>query len=491
MPVYYSKEQTGQGFLVPTVRTRPIQMMISKLLGMLFARLAPPLTSFVVLVLVARMWTKSALGEYSTVYGWFIIFHNFSLFGIREFISKEIGANPSIASKYLAHGLLFGLLSSVVCGVVMVAVAILFDYNDDVEHGIIMMVLALPAGAASFICISVFTAFQAIRLIAFTSILQSFLFLLLAVAIIFNGYGLIALVLCLVIAWAIGSVTNILIAHRYVAKVRLEVDWEFLRKLLAPIIAFGLTGLAGEIFLRADIVMLSKIKDMNAVALYTPAGKTLEMCLMLPLTFYVLILPIAARVLRNFQSRMPGQLESSVRQLFIFVLLEFGLVFLFAEFILSTVYGDAYAEAGGILRVLVVSLLFMTGEMTLVMCCQAGGYHKLAMLVAVARTTGKVVLSLILIPIWGPMGAALATLVSIGVSSVVLDHFVRRSLGGFRWVHMIKEPALVCMLVMLAILLLAGHLSVLYLGSLFIAGYSLLLFAVNRFSLERLWNVRL
>ena len=51
--------------------------MIGKLLGILFARLALPLASFVVLVLVARMWAKPALGEYSTVYGWFTLFHYF------------------------------------------------------------------------------------------------------------------------------------------------------------------------------------------------------------------------------------------------------------------------------------------------------------------------------------------------------------------------------------------------------------------------------
>lgn len=490
MPAYYSKEQTGQGFLMPTVHTRPIQM-IGKLLGMLFARLALPLASFVVLVLVARKWAKPALGEYSTVYGWFTLFHYFSLFGMGEFISKEIGANPSNASKYLSHGLLFGLLSSVVCGVMMVACAILFNYNDAVEHGIIVLALALPAGATSIICISVFAAFQAIKLIAFTSVLQSSLFLLLAVAAIFSGYGLVALVWCLVIAWAVGSVANILIAHRYIAKVRLEIDWEFLRGLLAPIIAFGLTGVAGQIFLRIDIVMLSKIKDMDAVALYTPASKTLEMCLMLPLTFYVLILPIAARVLKGLQGKMPEQLESYARQLFIFVFLEFGLGFFFAESILGLIYGDAYVEAAAVLRILMLSLLFLSGEMILVMCCQAGGYHKLAMLVAVARTTGKVVLSLILIPIWGPMGAAFATLVSIAISFVVLEHFVKRSLGSFRWIRMVREPALVCVFVMFTLFLLADYLDTLYLGSLFFVAYTLLLFGVKRFPLgylKRVWR---
>ena len=465
--------------------------ILGKLIGLLLARLGLPLASFLMIVLIARMWDKPLLGEYSTICTWFAIFHHFSLFGIGEFISKEIGTHPASASKYLTHGLFFGVLSSVVCGVIMVGGVILFNYNDNVKHGIFVLALALPAGVASIICISVFTAFRAIRLIAFTSVLQSSLFLLLGSTVIIKGYGPIALVWCLVVAWVVASVANISIAHRCIARVRVEIDWDFLQGLLGPIIAFGLTGLAGQIFMRIDIILLSKIRDMNAVALYTPASKMLEICLMLPLTFYVLILPIAAGVLRDFRKEIPEQLESYVRQLFIFVFLEFGLVFFFAESILSLIYGNAYVEAAGVLRILMLSLLFLSGEMILVMCCQAGGYHKLAMLVAAARTTGKIILSLILIPIWGPMGAAFATFISIAISFIVLKHYVKRCLGGFRWIHMIKEPAFVCGFVMLTLFLLADYLNTLYLGLLFFVGYTLLLFGVKRFPLEclrRVWR---
>ncbi len=468
-------------------KTQP--RILGKLIGLLLARLGLPLASFLVIVLIARMWAKPLLGEYSTIYTWFTIFHYFSLFGIGEFISKEIGAHPASASKYLAHGLLFGVLSSVVCGVIMVGGAILFNYNDNVEYGIFVLALALPASVASIICISVFTAFQAIRLIAFTSVLQSSLFLLLGSTVIIKGYGLIALVWCLVVAWVVASVANIFIAHRCIARVRVEIDWDFLRGLLGPIIAFGLTGLAGQIFMRIDIIMLSKIMDMNAVALYTPASKMLEMSLMLPLTFYVLILPIAAGVLKDFRKEIPEPLESYARLLFIFVFLEFGLVFFFAESILSFIYGNAYVEAAGVLRILMLSLLFLSSEMILVMCCQAGGFHKVAMHFSVGRTIGKVLLNFVLIPIWGPLGAALATFISIAISFAVLKHYVKRYLGSFRWIHMVREPAFVCGFVMFTLFLLADYLNTLYLGLLFLAGYTLLLFGVKRFQVERLRRI--
>lgn len=463
--------------------------ILGKLIGLLLARLSSPLASFVVIVLVARIWVKPLLGEYSTIYTWFTIFHYFSLFGIGEFISKEIGAHPASASKYLTHGLFFGVLSSMVCGVIMIGGVILFNYSDDVEHAILTLALALPVSVASIICISVFTAFQAVGLIAFTSVLQSSIFLFLSAAAIIKGYGLIALVWCLVIAWGVASMVNIFIAHRCIAKVRLEIDWAFFRGLLAPIVIFGLTGLAGQIFMRIDIIMLSKIKAMDSVALYTPASKMLEICLMLPLTFYILILPIAAKVLKGFRGKMPEQLESYARQLFILVFLEFGLGFFFAESILSLIYGDAYVEAAGVLRILMLSLLFLSGEMILVMCCQAGNYHKVAMHVAVGRTMGKIILSFILIPIWGTMGAALATLISIAISFVVLEQLVRKNLGSFRWIRIVREPALVCVLVMSALLLLADYVNTLNLGSLFFIGYAFLLFAVNGFSLERLRRI--
>jgi len=87
------------------------------------------------------------------------------------------------------------------------------------------------------------------------------------------------------------------------------------------------------------------------------------------------------------------------------------------------------------------------------------------------------------------LGAALATFISIAISFAVLKHYVKRYLGSFRWIHIVREPAFVCGFVMFTLFLLADYLNTLHLGLLFFVGYTLLLFAVKRFPVERIGRV--
>ena len=82
------------------------------LAGMVLARLVSPLLSFFIIVLVARMWGQEMLGKYNTVWVWLILFRSLSIFGLGEYISKNVGANRDKVAEYQTHGLLFGFFSS-------------------------------------------------------------------------------------------------------------------------------------------------------------------------------------------------------------------------------------------------------------------------------------------------------------------------------------------------------------------------------------------
>jgi len=308
--------------------------MISRLFGLIAARLVTPLASFVIIVLVARMWGPTFLGQYNTIWVWLAIFLHISLFGIGEYISKEVGAKRDSGAYYLTHGLLFVLFTSLICAVIMAGGAVLFKYPEEVKHGIMIASLALPFSAFILIFQAIFTVFQKIKYIGLACILESFLFLLMGSAVIIKGYGLINLVWCLVLARLLSSGLNFFIAHRYIARLRFQIDWDFFKKLLAPVAVFGLTGMASYIFWRVDVVMLSKMTDMAAVGLYSSARKLMEVCLLLPLNFYILNLPIAAQGYKNFRESVHQKIEKYTKELFVLVFFIFGFSIFFAESIL-------------------------------------------------------------------------------------------------------------------------------------------------------------
>jgi O-antigen/teichoic acid export membrane protein len=460
--------------------------MMGQLFWLLSARLASPLASFLIIMMIARIWGKADLGQYTTVLVWLAIFQFLALFGMGEYVSKEVGAHRTHTGKYLTHSLFLVLLSSLLCAGLMVAGTALFEYPVEVRRGIICAVAALPFSSCSLMCQAFFTACQKIRLIVVASAVESVLFVLLGATVIIMDYGLLALVASLVLTRLLSSALNLFLTARHISPLSFRIERQFLWSLLLPASVYGATNAFYQIFIRIDVIMLSKLKDMSTVGLYSSASKLLEIALLIPLTFYLLNLPVAANAYRDSRESMFEKIEARIEEFFVVIFFVFGFGFFFAEHILSLVFGMTFAEAAGILKILMVAFLIWSGEIVLGMSCQAAGYHKANLFIVAARAVLNVALNAILIPLWGAAGAALATLCSIAVSFAGFQYVVKKTVGGLRWLRMIRKPATVCLATMLLLFSLADRVNTFVLASLFLLGYPLMLLALNGFSLSRM-----
>jgi O-antigen/teichoic acid export membrane protein len=137
-------------------------------------------------------------------------------------------------------------------------------------------------------------------------------------------------------------------------------------------------------------------------------------------------------------------------------------------------------------------LAFFVGsaEIVLAMSSQAAGYHKASMYISVSRAIANIALNFILIPLYGGIGAALATLFSIIFSFVLYHYFLKQSIGTFHWIGIVKQPLLVCLAVMTLLYPLVGRLNMFFLGLMFFAGYGLILLALNKFSIGRVLGLQ-
>lgn len=449
-----------------------------RLFNLLVAKLFSPLSSFLLIVLITRIWGQESLGQYSTILVWFAIFQFISLFGAGEYISKEIGRDPSTASRYLSHGLFFGVAASIICMVCMGGGALLFDYSPEVQYSILAMSASLPFVSSTMICQSVFTAFQKIRYITIASVLESAFIMLSGIFVIYRHSGLIVLIGCLVIIRMFSTVLNLYMIHKYVVRLqfRFQLDRDFLWKLITSLAVFGVTGVAFQLFMRIDILILSTMKDMADVGLYSSASKLWEICLMLPLTFYVLNLPVIAQGYQSSRGTVQQKVESYARKLFIPIFLLFGFGFFFADSGLRLIYGPSFTSAIWLLRIFMLAFLIQSADMVLGMICQASGHHRAAMNIAVLRAVANIVLNIILIPVMGLLGAALATLFAILLSFIVFQIFVRKTLHQFRWFSVTAKPAVICLLTMLLLFPLRNHINIVALWCMFILGYAAMIY---------------
>lgn len=460
----------------------PSKRMLGRLFGLILAKVLSPLSMFLLIILIARLRGKTDLGRYNTILAWYAIFQFISIFGVTEYISREVGKDASAASKYLSHGLCFGLLSSVMCIFLMAGSAIGLNYPGQLKYGIILIGLALPFGAWTLICQSIFTAVQKIGYIALTSLVESSLVLLLGSVCIFRQYDVVILICSLVIGKALGSAFTLCVMHLRITRLCLEFDTAFFLKCLRPVLAFGLTGVAFQLFMRIGVIILSKMTDMDTVGLYSSASKLTEICLMLPLGFYILMLPVIARGYKSSPATAPQRLQTYTRELFVIVFFTFGFCTIFAAEILRVIYGEAFTAAVWPLRILLAAYLIQCADMVLGMTCQAAGYHKFTMITAMVRAGVHIGLSFVFILIWPLLGVAVATLISISVSFVLFQVFVMKRLHSFNWANIMLKPGLVCLIMAIGIFCFLHSMSLLIQVISYCLGYGVLLLAVNRIS---------
>jgi O-antigen/teichoic acid export membrane protein len=179
------------------------------------------------------------------------------------------------------------------------------------------------------------------------------------------------------------------------------------------------SGLAVMVYMRIDQIMLGQMLGDESVGIYSAAVRVSEIWYFIPMAIVASAFPSLmqnqdqAAFLKNFQRLFDLMFAISFPMAL--------LIAVFSSLIIRVLFGVVYLDASGVLSVYAWAILFAF------MGVPAGRWYLYADLqkLALARTTlGAVVnvsLNMMLIPLYGPVGAAYATLVAIAISNVLFN----------------------------------------------------------------------
>jgi O-antigen/teichoic acid export membrane protein len=277
---------------------------------------------------------------------------------------------------------------------------------------------------------------------ALSLLLERGLLLVLALAILAGGGGVVEFVLVFAGLRAIDTSALLVFIHRRVLALRpafdLPVWWELFRKGLP----FAYAGAMITMFFQVDAVMLERMRGAVEVGWYRAPVLVLEGSTLVPRIFGYALIPTMAAL----HARSPAGVTDLYRRGVKYLLLAglpiaaFGLIAArpFVAFLFGADYGPS-AEAA---RILIPAAVFMFlsnfGETTLA-CIDR---WRTIVVVSTACLLLNVGLNLLWIPGLGYMGAAWATLATEGVyfaaTAIALWAFGHR----FSWLAVLARPAL-------------------------------------------------
>ena len=179
------------------------------------------------------------------------------------------------------------------------------------------------------------------------------------------------------------------------------------------------------IYAQTDKLMLKQMLDESAVGFYAIAT---TICGMWTFVLSAIIDAMYPTIVQSFKQNQ-ALFEKKNRQLYaivfyISVLVSIAFVFL-GDFAINILYGEAFAPAALPLKIITWYTAFSyfgVARNAWMVCNEKQKYLKYMYIFAAIL---NVLLNAIMIPLWGPAGAALASLITQVFTSIILPYFIK------------------------------------------------------------------
>jgi O-antigen/teichoic acid export membrane protein len=166
------------------------------------------------------------------------------------------------------------------------------------------------------------------------------------------------------------------------------------------------------IYLRIDQVMLGEMVGSEAVGVYSVAVRLTEVWLFIPTAIYWSVLPSLVEAREEGNDVFYSRLQKYYNLMALFAYLIAIPVMLLANWLVLSLFGQPYEEAGLMLAVMIWANLFTFLELARSAFFNVMNWNRIYFVTLALGAALNVVLNWLLIPRYGGLGAAIATCVS-------------------------------------------------------------------------------
>jgi O-antigen/teichoic acid export membrane protein len=418
------------------------------------ALLVRRVASFVLYVLIARYLGVLIFGQFSLAYSFFLILEVPAVFGLVSLIVREVAKNRSDFDKYLIHSHLIVLISSLCCIALWALLVHLLGYSPEVIKISYLLGLALIPFAMRRVCEAIFQAFERMQFTAYAVAVANLAMIGLSWLLLSRGFGL---------TWIVGLVAVVQLSilllewyfiYRFLSKPSWVIDLSFCWRLAKVATTFLGIGIFAVIFLRLNVIVLSKLRGELEVGLYNAAFQLSYFFMVASRSLKEAIYPVFSKTrLSTNLARFKQYAEYSIEVL-ISMALPLAVGFFFLADSVLLLYKKEFIAAAPVLRVIAWLLIPLCFERIFGSIFMASGHQRANLVINILCSAILFVLSVVCIYYFGLMGAGLAILGSHVISFGLRYGYLSKRIFLISIPRVIWKPAV-------SSLLLAGFLALL------------------------------
>ena len=388
-------------------------------------------------ILIAKYYGASTLGVFNQVYAIYIFLSQFAVAGIHFSVLKNVSQFSDISEKteeILAGGILATAIISTVVVAITYLVSGFFGYlleSEGVSVGVLLVLPGLFFFSLNKTCLAFHNGCRRMKAYA----------VLLAIRYIFLVVGLIVLITFsseghrLPVTLTVSEILLFVILFTYTLRhSKIRFSPEVLRWAWKHC-GFGAKAAVGNVLIdantRVDIVMLGVFTSDRIVGIYSFAAMLADGFSQLPVVLRTNINPIIARY--RF-GKSDEELEVAIRRgvrLTFSILVPVGVIAVACFPLVPYLFGlgGEFSGSWAVFAILMSGILLGVGYLPFQMLLNQVGSPGYQTLFFASIFVTNVALNMLMIPIIGMLGAAIATSVSVSVQVLYLKVLVRRVVG--------------------------------------------------------------
>ncbi len=441
-----------------------------------------------VTIVLARYLGAETYGIYQRAEAFVLLFSVVANLGLDMILTREVARDRSTVSRSLWIVVACKSVLSLLALAAILLLVPLRGYESTLGSAIRLFALLLVVNAMAQAADAVLQGIQAMRELAFVTVLSQIIWTAGALACVFADRGL---------PWIIASLLVSSTAHLAVSIAflrgrgvlrfewpRLERARYFLREALPLAFAASFVILYQQI----DAVMLGELKGNLEVGWYKAGAKLLLVFSILRESFMLAVFPVLTTLVRDRPERVERFFTRAVRyQVIVALLFVLGLVS-FAR-VAPVLFGSEFRPTAQLLPLLgwitIPQVISITSGRTLI---AAGHQNRLIVSTSVSLVV-NVCGNLLLIPPYGILGAAAASVVSECVVAGLNLYYVHRLVCPVRLHRALWRPALAAGLTAAVVYPLRGQ-SILLTSLLAVGVYAAALAGTRSFSADEMAHAR-
>ncbi|WP_336338326.1 flippase [Haloarcula brevis] len=342
-------------------------------------------------------------------------------FGLRGAVEKRISAGDDPGQMFGAAVVLKLLLIAVVSATVLALRDPLAAYvGADLAVELVGVVVAFEL---SMLVVHVLQGELRVAQTAVLHFLRSLTFVTVAVGLLQYGYGVRALVWALLVSY-----TVLFVGASLRLSTPLSRPGTYHLKSLYDYAKFnGIWGLGGHVYNWMDVIVIGLFLSQAAVGAYELAWRLTTTAIMFSTVFARVLFPqLSAWQADGAVEKVRDLISDAMTTSLLLIVPSVVGVALIGGEILGIVFGPEYTIAAAAFVVLMVEKLPQALNLVFDKAIQAFDRPKYGAIATVVSLSTNVVLNLFLVPRYGLVGAAAATLVSVTVNTLLLWYYLER-----------------------------------------------------------------